>query len=107
MLRIRYCLYSVEKMFIKASLPESFRGYLSYFYRSNTNFEVTLKTSTLHIEDKRIIVVEDDLPSIRYYETLLKSTGADIKIFRTGKESVDYINSENEGIDLVFMDFLI
>ena len=29
------------------------------------------------------------------------------KIFRNGKEFIDYINQENPDIDLVFMDFLI
>lgn len=68
---------------------------------------MALNISDLQLTDKKIVIVEDDLPSIRYYETLLKSSGADVKIFRNGKEFVDYINSENEGIDLVFMDFLI
>jgi len=68
---------------------------------------MALNISDLHLTGKKIVIVEDDLPSIRYYETLLRSSGADVKIFRTGKEFVDYINSENGGIDLVFMDFLI
>jgi CheY-like chemotaxis protein len=59
------------------------------------------------LADKNIVIVEDDLPSIRYYETLLKSSGADVKIFRNGKEFVDYLNTENVRVDLVFMDFLI
>mgnify|MGYP003481518145 CR=1 FL=1 len=57
--------------------------------------------------NKRIIIVEDDIPSIRYYETLLKSSGADVLIFRNGKEFVDYLGQDHERIDLVFMDFLI
>ena len=68
---------------------------------------MALNIRDLQLTDKKIVIVEDDLPSIRYYETLLKSSGADVKIFQNGKEFVDYINSENEGIDLVFMDFLI
>jgi CheY-like chemotaxis protein len=47
------------------------------------------------------------LPSIRYYETLLKNTGADVMIFHTGKEFVDYITLQDKTIDLVFMDFLV
>ena len=38
---------------------------------------------------------------------LLKDSGADIDIFRTGKEFVDYITEEHNKIDLIFMDFLI
>ncbi len=69
---------------------------------------MALNISDLQLEDKKILIVEDDLPSIKYYETLLKSSGADISIFRNGKEFIDFINSnETSRIDLVFMDFLI
>jgi CheY-like chemotaxis protein len=68
---------------------------------------MALNINDLQLTDKRIIIVEDDLPSIRYYETLLKSSGADVKVFHNGKEFVDYINQEKDHIDLVFMDFLI
>lgn len=68
---------------------------------------MTLNINDLQLADKRIIIVEDDLPSIRYYETLLKSSGADVIVFHNGKEFVDYINQEKGHIDLVFMDFLI
>lgn len=68
---------------------------------------MTQTLSNLKLNGKNIVIVDDDLASIRYYETLLGNTGADIKIFRTGKEFVDYLALEKENIDLVFMDFLI
>jgi CheY-like chemotaxis protein len=68
---------------------------------------MALNISNLDLSGKNIIIVEDDLPSIRYYETLLKSSGADVVIFHTGKEFVDYLTIGNKTIDLVFMDFLI
>jgi CheY-like chemotaxis protein len=68
---------------------------------------MTLNISNLELSGKNIIIVEDDLPSIRYYETLLKNSGAGITIFHTGKEFVDYLAKGNRNIDLVFMDFLI
>jgi CheY-like chemotaxis protein len=68
---------------------------------------MTLNISNLELTGKKIIIVEDDLPSIRYYETLLKNSGADIMIFRTGKEFADYLAKQTNSIDLVFMDFLI
>jgi CheY-like chemotaxis protein len=68
---------------------------------------MALNISDLQLSEKNIIIVEDDLPSIKYYETLLKNTGANIRIFRNGKEFVDYITVEEGRIDLVFMDFLI
>jgi len=66
-----------------------------------------LNINDLQLADKRIIIVEDDIPSIRYYETLLKSSGADVMIFRNGKEFIDYLSQDHDKIDLVFMDFLI
>jgi CheY-like chemotaxis protein len=68
---------------------------------------MTLNISNLELTGKNIIIVEDDQPSIRYYETLLKNSGAEVKIFHTGKEFVDYLALENKPIDLVFMDFLV
>ena len=68
---------------------------------------MTLNISNLELTGKNIIIVEDDLPSIRYYETLLKNSGADVIIFHTGKEFVDFLAKGNNSIDLVIMDFLI
>ena len=68
---------------------------------------MALNISNLELAGKKIVIVEDDLPSIRYYETLLKNSGADVIIFHTGKEFVDFLSQGNSIIDLVFMDFLI
>ena len=66
-----------------------------------------MKVNSLNLEDKIIVVVEDDLSSVKYYETLLRNSGASIKVFRNGKEFVDFLASDKERIDLVFMDFLV
>ena len=68
---------------------------------------MTLNINDIHLANKNIVIVEDDIPSIKYYETLLKSTGADVRVFRNGKDFVDFISSTTEKIDLVFMDFLV
>jgi two-component system, OmpR family, response regulator len=68
---------------------------------------MTLNINDLQLSDKTIVIVEDDLPSIRYYETLLKSSGANVKIFKTGKDFIDFLSQDPGKIDLVFMDFLI
>jgi DNA-binding response OmpR family regulator len=68
---------------------------------------MALNINSLEYAGKNIVIVEDDMPSNRYYETLLKNSGANIRIFKTGKEFVDYINKEDTNIDIVFMDFLI
>ncbi len=67
-----------------------------------------LNFSALALTDKTIFIVEDDMPSLRYYETLLHSSGAEVKKFRTGKDFTDYFASNKEiKVDLVIMDFLI
>ena len=66
-----------------------------------------MNISNLDLTGKNIVIVEDDLPSIKYYESLLKNSGAEIKIIKTGKEFVDFINLGSQNIDIVFMDFLI
>ncbi len=66
-----------------------------------------MKTNGLNLQGKTVVVVEDDLPSAKYYETLLRNTGAGIKLFRNGKDFVDFINVGRERFDLVFMDFLV
>jgi len=61
----------------------------------------------LDITGKRIAIVEDDIASLRYYETLLRETGAVVTIFRNGKEFVNAVTSGNSAFDMVFMDFLV
>jgi DNA-binding response OmpR family regulator len=66
-----------------------------------------LNFSSLELTAKTIVIVEDDVPSIRCYETLLQSSGAEVIKFRTGKDFVDFIANREVKIDLVIMDFLI
>jgi CheY-like chemotaxis protein len=68
---------------------------------------MNLNISNLELTGKKILIVEDDMPSIRYYETLLKNSGAEVAIFHTGKEFVDFITETDTKIDLVLMDFLV
>ena len=66
-----------------------------------------MNISNINLIGKNVIIVEDDPSSGKYYEALLISTGAEFKIFHTGKEFVDYLALEDKNIDLVIMDFLI
>ncbi|MDF1560336.1 MAG: response regulator [Bacteroidales bacterium] len=61
----------------------------------------------LDITGKRIAIVEDDAASLKYYETLLKDSGAFLSVYRNGREFVDAVTSGRENFDLVFMDFLV
>lgn len=66
-----------------------------------------LKISALELINKNIVIVEDDIHSIKYYDTLLKNTGASVTFLRSGLEFVEYIKQEERNIDFIFMDFLI
>ncbi len=68
---------------------------------------MSLNFSSLELKDKTIAIVEDDVPSTRYYETLLQSSGAEVIKFRTGRDFVEFIKNKEAKIDLVIMDFLI
>jgi CheY-like chemotaxis protein len=68
---------------------------------------MSMAFNDFELSDKNIIIVEDDIPSVKYYETLLKNSGASIKIFSNGKDFINYIGSTRDRIDLVFIDFLI
>jgi len=68
---------------------------------------MTLNISNLELSTKSIVIVEDDHPSIKYYETLLRNSGAAVTVLHTGKEFVDYISRENCRVDIIIMDFLI
>jgi CheY-like chemotaxis protein len=68
---------------------------------------MSLNYNNLDLRGKNIVIVEDDIPSIRYYETLLKNSGATVRVFQNGQDFVDYISDKNEKVDIVFMDYLI
>ncbi len=66
-----------------------------------------LPDNYLDFTNKNIIIVEDDVPSVKYYETLLRNTGAEVKVFTNGKSFIDYCSTTTDKIDLVIIDFLI
>jgi CheY-like chemotaxis protein len=68
---------------------------------------MNLSFNNLELNNKNIIIVEDDIPSVRYYETLLKNSGASISVFTNGKDFVNYLSSTEDQIDIIFIDFLI
>jgi CheY-like chemotaxis protein len=59
------------------------------------------------LQNKKIVIIEDDVPSVRYYETLLTNSGADLKVFTNGKDFITFLENSDERIDLVLVDFLI
>ena len=73
----------------------------------NQKSTMSLPINYLDLNSKNIVIVEDDVPSIKYYETLLKNSGATLNIFCNGKSFVDYFTTTNDKIDIVLIDFLI
>jgi DNA-binding response OmpR family regulator len=68
---------------------------------------MSLAFSYLDLQNKRIVIVEDDIPSVKYYETLLKNAGAEVMVLDTGKAFIDYFSTTTDRIDIVLIDFLI
>ena len=59
----------------------------------------------LNITGKRTAIVEDYAASLKYYETLLKETGAEVLPYRNGKEYAEAITTGRAPLDLFFMAF--
>jgi two-component system, OmpR family, response regulator len=68
---------------------------------------MNLNLNNLELQNKNIIIIEDDIPSVKYYETLLINSGANITVFTNGKDFINYLNTTPEKIDLVIIDFLV
>jgi len=68
---------------------------------------MSLIYNNLELKGKKIIIVEDDIPSVKYYKTILENSGAILKIFENGKDFTDFLNNSEESIDIVLVDFLV
>ncbi len=61
----------------------------------------------LDLSQKTIAIVDDDVASIRYFEVLLKTTGAKVVSFMNGTDLIDYVSKNIDSIDMVLLDYLI
>lgn len=61
----------------------------------------------LNLSDKTIAIVDDDLASIRYFEVLLKTTGASVITFMNGTDMINFISGGLKDVDMVMIDYLI
>jgi len=68
---------------------------------------MSLSFNNSELQGKNIVIVEDDIPSVRYYENLLINSGASVKVFTNGKDFLNYSESLQDKIDMVIIDFLI
>jgi two-component system response regulator HydG len=61
----------------------------------------------LDLSQKTIAIVDDDVASIRYFEVLLKTTGARVVSFMNGSDLVDFVSKNIDTVDMVLLDYLI
>ena len=60
---------------------------------------------------KRILLIEDDLPTIDIYETMLKKENFEVEIIKWGEEAIKKVKQMKEGKakkpDLVLLDLIL
>lgn len=61
----------------------------------------------IDLSGKKIVIVDDDLASLRYFEVLLKTTGASVITFMNGTDMIEFISKGLKDIDLIMTDYLI
>ena len=60
------------------------------------------------LEDKTILVVEDDIRNIYSLTSILEPKGVKVEIARNGREAVDYLSGpDKDSVDLVLMDIMM
>ncbi|MCX4241916.1 response regulator [Paraliomyxa miuraensis] len=57
-------------------------------------------------EDRRVLVVEDDVRNVFALTSVLEPTGATVEIARNGREALEHL-AANPGVDLVLMDVMM
>ena len=57
-------------------------------------------------EDRRILIVEDDVRNVFALTSVLEPRGARVEIARNGREALDHLR-ERPGVDLVLMDIMM
>lgn len=61
----------------------------------------------IDLSGKTIVILDDDLASLRYFEVLLKTTGASVITFMNGTDMIEFISRGLQGVDLIMTDYLI
>ena len=59
------------------------------------------------LKNRNIVIVEDDVPNFRYFETVLKKAHANVHWIKNGRDAINYCTDPSNNIDLVIMDILI
>ncbi len=61
----------------------------------------------IDLKGKRVIIIEDDFPSEKYYRTILESAGALLTVFENGSEFAEYLNNGIGDVDILLVDYLV
>lgn len=61
----------------------------------------------IDLSGKMIAIIDDDLASLRYFEVLLKTTGASVITFMNGTDVIEFIGRGLKDVDMVLTDYLI
>ncbi len=68
---------------------------------------MTLTQEKIDLKDKRIIIIEDDVPSVKYYKTILENSGTLLTVFENGRDFAEYLNSGAGQVDILLVDYLV
>jgi DNA-binding response OmpR family regulator len=66
-----------------------------------------LNLNHLEFHNKHVVIVEDDIPSVKYYETILKNTGAVVTILKNGRDFTEFLKLNVAEVDFLIVDFLV
>jgi signal transduction histidine kinase/DNA-binding response OmpR family regulator len=59
------------------------------------------------LEGRKVLVVEDDVRNVFALTSILEPTGIAVEIARNGREALDLLDREDNGVDLVLMDIMM
>jgi len=60
-----------------------------------------------NLNNRNIVIVEDDVSNFCYFETVLKKTQVNVHWIKNGRDAINYCTDPSNNIDLVIMDILI
>ncbi|WP_460554952.1 response regulator [Comamonas piscis] len=59
------------------------------------------------LEGRKVLVVEDDVRNVFALTSILEPTGIAVEIARNGREALDVLDRDDNGVDLVLMDIMM
>lgn len=102
---------SVEKIIIKGEksskrLIDEINLFLHKVNQENNQEDKLVELDELSIENKTILVVDDDMRNVFAISSILEEEGIKVVVASNGKEGIDKLKENNE-IDLIIMDIMM